>query len=100
MTKSSFKSKNHTSSEILELVNTYLCGPITAQSYCGARYFIVFADYYSRMMIAMYLKEKFEAFKMFKWYLVRVEKEIGKDLKCLRSDRGGESTLNEFELFL
>ena len=36
---------------------------------------------------------------MFKWYLARVEKEIGKSLKCLRSDRGGEFTSNEFEIF-
>ena len=35
---------------------------------------------------------------MFKWYLERVEKEIGKSLKCLRSDRGGEFTSNEFEM--
>ena len=99
MSRSSFKSKNHTSSEILELVHIDLCGPITPQSYCGARYYILFVDEYSRMMVVMYLKQKFEAFKMFKWYLARVEKEIGKSLKCLRSDRGGEFTSHEFELF-
>ena len=36
---------------------------------------------------------------MFKWYLERVEKETGKSLKCLRSDRGGEFNSNEFEMF-
>ena len=35
---------------------------------------------------------------MLKWYLARVEKEIGKSLKFLRSDRGGEFTSNEFEM--
>ena len=35
---------------------------------------------------------------MFKWYLARVEKEIEKNLKCLRLDRG-EFTLKEFEMF-
>ena len=34
---------------------------------------------------------------MFKWYLARVEKETSKSMKCLRSDRGGEFTSNEFE---
>ena len=81
MAKSSFKSKNHTSNEVLELVHIDLCRPITLQSYCGAKYFILFADDYSRMMTMMYLKKKYEAFKMFKWYLVRVEKETGKSLK-------------------
>ena len=37
---------------------------------------------------------------MFKWYLARVEKETSKSLKCLRSNRGGEFTSNEFEIFL
>ena len=36
---------------------------------------------------------------MFKWYLARVEKETSKGLKCLRFDRGGEFTSNEFEMF-
>ena len=36
---------------------------------------------------------------MFKWYLARVKKETGKSLKCLKSDRGGEFTSNEFEMF-
>ena len=71
------------------MVHTDLCGPINPQSYYGARYYILFVDGYSRMMVVRYLKEKFEEFKMFKWYLARVEKEIGKSLKCLRSNRGG-----------
>ena len=51
------------------------------------------------MMIVMYLKEKSKVFKMFKWYLARVEKEMNKSLKCLRSYRGGEFPFYEFELF-
>ena len=47
----------------------------------------------------MFLKQKSDVFQMFKWYLARVEKEIGKNLKCLRSDRGGEFTSREFEEF-
>ena len=47
----------------------------------------------------MYLKMKLEAFQNFKWYLARVEKEIGKKLKCLRSDKGGEFISNEFNEF-
>ena len=47
----------------------------------------------------MYLREKSEAFEKFKWYLARVEKEKGKRLKCLRSDRGSEFISNEFNNF-
>ena len=99
MANSSFKSKNHTSNKILELFHVYLCRHITPQSYCSAKYFILFVDDYFKMMIVMYLKEKYKEFKMFKWYLARVEKETGKSLKCLRSDRGGEFISNEFEMF-
>ena len=51
------------------------------------------------MMIVMYLREKLEAFEKFKWYLARVEKEIGKIFKFLRSNRGGEFISNEFNNF-
>ena len=59
---------------------------------------MLYVDDYSRMMIVMFLKQKYYAFQIFKWYLERVEKEIGKTLKCLRSSREGEFTSNEFEM--
>lgn len=51
------------------------------------------------MMIVIYLKDKSEAFQKFKWYLARVEKEIGKKLKCSSLDRGGQFISNEFNEF-
>ena len=75
MTKSSFKRKTYTSKEVLELVHTDLCGPIEVQSYKGDKFIMLFVDDYSRMMIFMFLKQRSDAFQMFKWYLERVEKE-------------------------
>ena len=71
MKKSSFKSNTYSFDDILELVHTYLCGLI-GQKYYGDKYFILFVDDFSRMMTVMFLKENFDAFKMFKWYLARV----------------------------
>lgn len=99
MTKSSFKIKTYTSKEVLELVHTDLCSPIELQSYEGDIYIMLFIDDYSRMMTVMFLKKCSDAFQMFKWYLAMVEKEIGKSLKCLRLDRGGEFTSKEFKTF-
>ena len=48
---------------------------------------MLFVDDYSRMMSVMSLKQKLDAFQMLKWYLARVDKEIGKSLKCLRLDK-------------
>ena len=39
------------------------------------KYFILFFDDHSRMMIVMFLKEKLEAFQKFKKYLTKVKKE-------------------------
>ena len=66
MTKSSFKSKAYTSKEILEIIHTDLCGPIKVQSYKGDKYIMLFVDDYSRMMTVMFLKQKSDAFQMFK----------------------------------
>ena len=77
-------------------MHTNLCGPIGTESYT---FFILFVDDYSRMMTVMYLRNKSKAFEKFKWYLARVEKEIGKRLKCLGSNRGGEFISHEFNNF-
>lgn len=99
MGKTSFKRNNYHSKVVLELVHTYLCGPIGIESYSGDKYIIIFVHDYSRMMTIIYLKDKSKDFQKFMWYLARVEKEIGKKLKCLRSYRSGEFILNEFNEF-
>ena len=42
------------------------------------------------------MKHKDEAFEKFKSFKALVENESGHKIKCLRSDRGGEFTSNEF----
>ncbi|GLJ07111.1 hypothetical protein SUGI_0058660 [Cryptomeria japonica] len=54
-------------------------------------------DDFSRMMWAVFLKEKSEAFHIFKVFKARVERGTGKSLKCLSSDGGGEFTFQEFK---
>ena len=58
MGKTSFKSTDYQSEEVLEIVHTILCGPIGVQSYTREYFFILFVYDYSRMMTMMYLKEK------------------------------------------
>ena len=99
MKKSSFKRKTYTSKEVLELVHIELCSPIEVQSYKGDIHTMLFMDDYYRMMTDMFLKQKSDAFQIFKWYLARVEKETRKIMKCLRLDRGSEFTSKEFETF-
>lgn len=99
MMKSIFKRKAYCSNDILELVQIYLCAPNGVQRYYADKYFILFVDEFSRMMTMMFLKERFDAFQIFKWYLDSIKKETGKSLKFLRSNRGGKFILDELNIF-
>jgi hypothetical protein len=56
----------------------------------GQRYFISFIDDYSRYMYLYMLHNKNEALDAFKIFKAEVEKQCGKKIKIVRSDRGGE----------
>ena len=94
--RTSFKRKQDSTKNKLDLINTNLCGPTQTRSYYRVRYFILFVDDFSRMMWVAFLKEKSKAFEKFKIFKAKVENESGLKLKCLRSDRGGEFISNEF----
>ncbi|KAJ0566009.1 putative RNA-directed DNA polymerase [Helianthus annuus] len=92
------KSKWH-ASEKLQLVHTDICGPITPKSMSSKRYVLVFIDDFSRKTWVYCLATKGEAFEYFKKFKALVENETGHYVKCLRSDRGGEFTSQEFNIF-
>ena len=85
--------------ELLELVHTDICGPMRTPSLSNNRYFILFIDDYTGMTWVYFLREKSEVFKIFKKYKNYVEKESGRSIKVLRSDRGKEYTSKEFDKF-
>ena len=60
---------------------------------------MILFDEFSRIMWVAFLKEKCEAFENFMIFKNRVENESGMNFKCLRLDRGGEFTSNEFNMF-
>lgn len=81
----------------LELVHADICGPISLLSNSGKRYVLFLIDDYSREAWAYLLVEKKEALQCFKQFQKLVEKENEPlSIKCLRTDRGGEFTWNEF----
>ncbi|KAL0453457.1 UNVERIFIED_CONTAM: hypothetical protein Slati_1323800 [Sesamum latifolium] len=53
-------------------------------------YFITFIDDYSRYMCIYFLEHKGEALNAFKVFKAEVEKQCDKQIKIVRSDRGGE----------
>lgn len=92
--KSTWRAK-----EVLECIHSDICGPISPTSINGLRYILCFIDDYSRKAWVYFLKEKSDAFNQFKLFKKRVETETGKNIKCLRTDRGGEYTSNEFSSY-
>jgi hypothetical protein len=57
---------------------------------CGNRYFITFIDDFSRYCHIFLISEKSQALAKFIIFRTAVEKELGKEIKAVRSDRGGE----------
>lgn len=95
--RTSFQKKaEYQAKHILELIHTDICGPITPESFSSKRYFISFIDDFSRKTWVYFLKEKSEAFEVFKKFKVMVEKATGRHIKAVRSDRGGEYTSMAF----
>ncbi|GJV15917.1 retrotransposon protein, putative, ty1-copia subclass [Tanacetum coccineum] len=82
--------------DLLGLIHTYVCGPFKIMSRQGAYYFVTFIDDFSRYGHVYLFKHKNEVFETFKVFQKEVENQLGKTIKSLRSDRGGEYKSQEF----
>ncbi|GJS10184.1 retrotransposon protein, putative, ty1-copia subclass [Tanacetum coccineum] len=82
--------------DLLGLIHTDVCGPFKIMSRQGASYFITFTDDFSHYGYVYLLKQKHEVFETFKVFQKEVENQLGKTIKSLRSDRGGEYMSQEF----
>ncbi|GJR37526.1 retrotransposon protein, putative, ty1-copia subclass [Tanacetum coccineum] len=82
--------------DLLGLIHTDVCGPFRTVSRQGASYFVTFTNDFSRYGYVYLLKHKHEVFETFKVFQKEVENQLGKTIKSLRSDRGGEYMIQEF----
>ena len=95
----SFPSKKFGNTEKLEIVHIDLSDPLRTRGFYGERYFMILVNNFTRMMCVAFLKEKLEALEKFKIFKNRVENESGVKIKSLRSDRGGEFTFRELNMY-
>ncbi|KAK2455989.1 putative mitochondrial protein [Trifolium repens] len=89
ITKSSHKSVIR-KTELMELIHSDICeldGTLTRNN---KRYFITFIDDYSDYTIVYLMKNKSDAFDMFKMFVNEIENQFGMKIKRFRSDRGTE----------
>ena len=82
------KTGKENKSEKLELVHTDVWGPAQVSSLGGFYYYITFIDDATRKVWVHFFRQKWKCL---------VENEIGKKLKCLKSDNHGEYCNHEFE---
>jgi len=85
-TNMSKKGANRSSS-ILEIIHTNICCP--NMDACGQKYFITFIDHSQYMNVYLF-HNKNEALDAFKVFKAEVENQCGKQIKIVRSDKGGE----------
>ena len=85
---------------MLELVHSDVYGPMSTQARGGYEYFITFIDDYSRFGYVYLMKQKSKTFEKFNEFKAEVENQLGKRIKAIRSDRGGEYLLGDFKDYL
>jgi hypothetical protein len=66
MTKAPFTSQGERASDLLGLVHTDVCGPMSSVAICGFQYFITFTDDFSRYRYIYLIRHKSESFEKFK----------------------------------
>src|SRR4051812_37375628 len=96
MTKTPFSDMMEQATDLLEIIHTDVCGPMSVASRGGYRYVLTFTDDLSRYGYIYFMKHKSETFEKFKEFQSEVENQRNKKTKFLRSDRGGEYLSYEF----
>ena len=89
MTKTPFSGTMERASDLLEIIHTNVCGPMSVDARGGYHYFLTFTDDLSRYGYIYLMKHKSETFEKFKEFQSEVKNHRNKKIKFLRSDRGG-----------
>jgi GAG-pre-integrase domain len=96
MTNTPFTKKSERSKDLLGLVHSDVCGPMSISARDGSRYFVTFTDDFSRYGYVYLMRHKSEYFEKFKEFKAKVENQLGKKIKVFRTNRGGEYLSGEF----
>ena len=94
-----FPSSATREKEILELIHIDVFGIVLIPSFRRSLYYVRFIDDFSRNTWLYFLKNKSKVFNKFKEFKALVENQIGKKIKVLIIDNGGEFYEKEFDQF-
>ena len=90
------KKSSGKKAQILDLVHSDVCGPMSVPSVGGSLYFVTLIDDHSNFTWVFMLKQKSAVSGVFLEWLIMVETLTEKRLKEFRSDNGGEYVSNYF----
>ncbi len=88
--KKPFPTSETKTSAILERLHSDLLGPLPPSVGKGAKYIATIIDDYSRYSVVQPIKSKDELSRVMKETIAMFERQSGKEVKNVRSDRGGE----------
>ncbi|KAL0367238.1 UNVERIFIED_CONTAM: Transposon Ty1-BL Gag-Pol polyprotein [Sesamum radiatum] len=100
MTKKPFVEQSAIANDLLDLVHTDVCGPLSILGRGGFSYFISFTDDHSRYNYVYLMRYKSESFGRYKEYRLEVENQTNRKIKALQSDRVDEYLSGEFTDYL
>jgi hypothetical protein len=97
MTRTPFTGFVERATDLLGIINTDVCGPMSVSARNGYCYFVTFTNDFRYIYL---MKHKSETFEKFKEFQKEVENQLDRKIKHLHSDRGGEYLNFEFEAHL
>jgi hypothetical protein len=92
-------SSDNRSKEILDLIHSDVCGPMTVASLNGYLYYVLFIDDHSWKTWIYFLKNKDRVLAKFQEFKAQVENLTRRKIKVLRSENGGKYTSKDFNNF-
>ena len=98
-TKKPFSRSKNRSKELLDLIHSDICGPMSSPSLSGCLYYVLFIDDHSRKSWIYLFKAKSETFDKFKEFKALIKNQTGRHIHILRSYNRGEYEFNEFDDF-
>ncbi|PNF37230.1 Retrovirus-related Pol polyprotein from transposon TNT 1-94 [Cryptotermes secundus] len=98
--KKPFRARKSKAKGLLDVIHSDLCGPMEVESWNGAKYILTFTDEFSRKVFVYFIKSKSEVFTVFCNFKALVENQVGKTIKALRTDNGGEYISKHFSDYL
>ncbi|KAI3791230.1 hypothetical protein L2E82_04924 [Cichorium intybus] len=96
VTKSPFNGSFERDEGLLDIIHIDVRGPFRSTTKDGTRFYVTFIDDFSRYGYIYLIKHKSDTFEKFKEFKNEVENQLGRKIKMLRSDRGGEYLSIEF----